>query len=73
LLSNKFFVKPGQIVIKSQEPEMIQFQDKVEAGLQEQKMTTKAMKAQLMIVMKEQKRLSDNLVQIVRRQEELAR
>lgn len=35
---------------------MIQFQDKMEVDLQEQKLTIEAMKAQLMEVMLEQKR-----------------
>jgi len=52
---SKFFVKPDHIVIESQEPEIIQFQDKVEVDLQEQKMTTEAIIAQLMEVMKEHK------------------
>lgn len=40
-------------MVKSQEPEMIQFADKVEADLLEQIMTTEAMKAQLLEVIQE--------------------
>lgn len=43
---SKFFVKPNKIVLKRldlEEPEMIQFQDKVEANLLEQKVKQKAM------------------------------
>jgi len=43
------------------------------ADLQEQKMTTKAMKAKLIEILKEHKRLRDNQAEPVRRQEELAR
>lgn len=53
---SKFFTRPDQIVVKSQDPEMVQFQDKMEADMQEQKLTSKAVKAQLMEVMIEQKR-----------------
>jgi len=63
-----FFVKPDQIVIMSQEPEMIQFQDMVEANLQEQKMTIEVMKAHLIKVMKEHKGMTDNQAEIVKRQ-----
>jgi len=52
----------------SQEPEMIQFQDMVEANLQEQKMTIEVMKAHLIKVMKEHKGMTDNQAEIVKRQ-----
>jgi len=42
---SKFFAKLDQVIIKSQYPEVVQFQDKVKVDLQEQKLTTEAMKA----------------------------
>lgn len=50
---------------------MIQFQDKMEVDLQEQKLTIEAMKAQLMEVMLEQKRQSEIQAEQVRKQEKL--
>lgn len=73
---SKFFFKPDKIVVKRldlKEPEMIQFADKVEADLLEQKMTQEVMKTQLMEVMQENKILGAYQAALVRRHEKLAK
>ena len=52
---------------------MIQFQDKMEANMQEQKLTIEAMKAWLMEVILKLKRQSEIQAELIMKQEEMER
>lgn len=47
---SKFFTNPKQVILRSQNPEVVLFQDHMQVDMKEQKLSTEAVKAQLMEV-----------------------
>jgi len=68
---SKFFTKPENVILKSQNPEVVHFQDLMQADMKEWKLTTENVKAQLIEVMLEQKRHNELQAELIRKQEAL--
>jgi len=70
------FIKPEKVVIKRldlDDPEKIKLVDKLQEDMQDHKLTTKALRDQLLVVMQEQKWQNEIQEGLVRKQEELER
>lgn len=66
---SKFLTKPEKGILKSQDPEVVLFQDQIQEDLEDQKLTTETVKVQLIEVMLKQKRHNEIQAEIIRKQE----